>query len=275
MAQSIQGLHGHLFLTDDTNDVHAQISGRFDISDGERSAIRRAHEERATHWDYRHVICPAKESALRHLMPHGYGYETHGPCLARRLGGGFYEPDIIAHGFSKLDTHWTDVGALDYLTAVLARFQRSPSLPATVVDVGLRMGDLGVKLGLAAETVATVRCVNPTVTVIEESTIVNEGYHRIQRSAASGRALVLHDSYAHNLFEILGEMYGETIFVHSPHLDLTAANAIQPDVIWFFQAERFMPRILSNDVTWAWRQDSPAWQGMTVPAAKTGLPVPP
>lgn len=253
MAMSIEGLGGHLFLTDDTNNVHAQVSGVFVPTDEQRAGIRRAHAERAERWDYRHVICPAKESALHALMPEGYGYETHGPCLARQLGEGFYEPEAIAHGFSCLDTHWTDRGAYDYLRAAMARYPAGPALPMTIEGAGRRVGDLGIKVGIDCEDVPTVRCVNPTVTVTEESTIINEGYHRIQRSAATGRALILHDSYAHNLFHILGEMYGETIFVHSPDLDLGAAEDIQPDVVWFFQAERFLPRVPRNDVAWAWR----------------------
>lgn len=253
MAQSIEGLNGHLFLTDDTNNVHAQVSGMFIPSEEQRAGIRRAHAERSAHWDYRHVICPAKESVLHDLMPEGFGYENHGPCLAKQLGEGFYHPDAIRHGFSCLDTHWTDRGAFDYLNLATKGFPPSPALPETIEIIGRRVGDLGVKIGRAAEDVPLVQCVHPTVVVVEESTIINEGYHRIQRSAATGRALILHDSNIHNLFHILGEMYGETIFVHSPDFDLSAAEAIQPDVVWFFQAERFLPRVPRNDVTWAWR----------------------
>lgn len=253
MAKSIQGLDGHLFLTDDTNNVHAQITGMFRPSSEERAAIRRTHAERARLWDYRHVICPAKEATLHDHLPEGFGFETHGETLARWLGEGFYDPQAIRHGFSRLDTHWTDVGARDYLAAAMEHFGDDRRLPPMVEGEALRMGDLGVKIGMEAEPVPTLCALSPTRQVVEESTIINEGYHRIQRSAAKGRALILHDSYTHNLFHVLGEMYGETIFVHCPDLDMAAAREIDPDVVWFFQAERFLPRVPHNEAVWGWR----------------------
>ena len=47
---------------------------------------------------------------------------------------------------------------------------------------------------------------------------------------------------------MLSELYAETLFIHDHDFDPAFLLRYRPDVVWLFQAERFLPRIPRNDV---------------------------
>jgi hypothetical protein len=78
-----------------------------------------------------------------------------------------------------------------------------------------------------------------------------EGNLRFQRSLEpvnkGMKALILHDSFMYFLFRFVSELYEETFFINTPDLDPRFLNHFKPTVVWFFQAERFLPRVPRND----------------------------
>ena len=270
-SQVIEGRDGRLFLGGDSNGVMAQITGRVKASRRQLDAIAATHEDRARLCGahaiaYRHVICPSKESIETDKLPLELVYEGHGPSfVAQYLGTNpstrpFYDRSCLTGldgAFFRLDTHWTEVGAGAYLDAALSHFDDERAkrllhgLEAEVAPV-LLPGDLGTKLGLGPESALGLYLPNESASLLFESSLINEGHLRWQRSSrpdvAGTRALVLHDSSAAFLYRLLCELYAETLFVHTPDFDASFLRRFRPDIVWCFQTERFLPRVPCNDV---------------------------
>ena len=269
-VEVVEGCDGHLFLTGDTNDVMGQITGRVRGTPRHFAAIAAAHEVRAklcgTHGiDYRHVICPNKESIQVTRLPSPYVFEAHGPSYAAQYLATapavrpFYDRACLIgrdDAYFRTDTHWTEVGATAYLDMALRHWNDQRALAAlraldpTIASVVLPT-DLGTKMGRGPETSVGLHLPNGVATVLLQSAVLNKGHVRWQRSlgtsVAGTRALVLHDSFGLYLFRSLSELYAETLFIHDHDFDAAFVLRYRPDVVWLLQAERFLPKIPRND----------------------------
>ena len=123
------------------------------------------------------------------------------------------------------------------------------------------MGDLATHAGMGPEPYTSIKVDTPRSRIVFEGSVPNEGYVRHQQwpdPAEGVRALVLHDSFTYWNFPFLGEVFSDALFIHSPDCDYHLLAKWKPDVVWFLQAERFLPRIPSNEldlVTWLGRQE--------------------
>ena len=269
-AGALEGRDGQLFLVRDTNNVMGQITGRLKAGRRRLAAIAACHKARAEQCaalgiGYRHVICPNKESIETDKLPRGLAYEAHGPSLmAQYLATSpevapFFDRSCLvdrADAYFRTDLHWTEVGAAAYLEAALRHWNDQRALHALGAAAAeacpiVMPTDLGSKLGLGPESSVGLHLPHESTTVTQTD-VQNKGHVRWQRSErpelAGTRALVLHDSFGAFLYRILGELYAETLFIHDHDFDAAFVRRFEPDVVWLFQAERFLPRVPRNDI---------------------------
>lgn len=263
------GRDDRLFLRDDTNDVISQIDGTLAPSEAVIREFSALHEERRASLShagiaYRHVICPNKESALANYLPPEIVFEGHGPSYANQLLSAaasettFYERRVVSKdGFFVSDSHWNDTGALAYLKCALSHFGEVAALQkldrlTLAPEVRPWQGDLGRYAKIEPEPARWLRVKDPTTLVDFQGNLILEGNVRFQKSRrqceSPTRAVVLHDSFTFFLFKFLGEIYDEVLFIHGPDLGLDYVSALKPDVVWFLQVERFLPRLPRNDM---------------------------
>jgi hypothetical protein len=260
------GREGHLFLDGDTNQVQKQISGevgllwseRLKIFDAHRRAAKRAAKIGAR---YAHIIAPNKETALRRYLMDPSVYEKYGPTpvsqyfrsivCAKKFS--YFDRDALSKNselpsYYLSDSHWTAAGAITYLRRALEHFEmfdiveRLRSLEFSVSEIEC-IGDLGMKAWHEAEMIKVVHLKNTKHINVFHSEIINEGYVQHTKSHGGvGKALILHDSFAHALIPVLQELFAETLFVHCPDSLLDLEDSYRPDVIIRIQAERFFMR---------------------------------
>ncbi len=263
-----EGREGQLFLRGDSNDVRAQIQGDLLASPEQQATFMHVHCERRDELErrgiaYRHVVCPNKETALADYLPDEIGYEINGPSYARQLigdgaSGAFFSPKSLGvSDYFQTDSHWNERGALRYLQSSLDVFGDARAA-ATLSNLRIResprqwQGDLGRYAHLPPESATYLNVTDATTRVHHQGNLLLEGNLRLQRSnrpsSRGWRALILHDSFAFFLFKIIGELYEEALFIHGPDLDIAFAEAYRPDVVWFFQVERFLTRPPRNGI---------------------------
>ncbi len=183
----------------------SQITGKVRISSDLADLIVSSHNTRhalcaAAGALYRHVVCPNKESVLTDLLPPAYRFEKSGQSVVNQLLGlglkAFYDRELLVGAaktesiFTRLDSHWSEVGAALYLRAALNWFKEPCNLD-TVRDERFVLGDLAVLAGRGPEQVPTERPCRPSAAVVYENAIVNEGHIRHVTSNGRGKALVI------------------------------------------------------------------------------------
>ena len=274
LKKVVEGKDGMLFLDNDSNEVMRQITGEMKAGAKQLAALHEPHAERRALCAnlgiaYRHVICPNKESIETARLPKKYRYEGRGPSfLAQYLAACPAEPPFydraalmgMGDAYFWTDSHWTDQGALAYLRAALSHWgdaralERLEAIGPVPVDIA-RVGDLGSKIGWPPENCKALRLSTRSSEIAFEGSTTGEGYVRLNRSDAPANAgktaLVLHDSFATALYRFVAECYEEALFIHTPDLDTRYLARMRPDVLWFFQAERFLPRAARNDVVFS------------------------
>ena len=269
MADALIGKKDYLFLSADSNGILDQHCGRVTIAD-RIPALRQVHQARATlAGRYLHIVVPNKETVARDLMPEAFPYEADGPTplhqyLRPHDRTLYFAPDILAafqqEGFYyRYDSHWTTLGALTYLKAACAHFGLTDVVAALqdlklATSVDPAPGDLGSRIGRTSEGARRMDVVAPRMRPVFTNQVTNEGCIRhFSRDDAPvrQRVLILHDSMAQWLVQILAEIFSETLMIHTPDLDMDCARRMRPDLLMFLQVERFFPRVPRNDIDYA------------------------
>lgn len=277
MATFIEGLDDYLFLSDDTNEVLKQTTGEYPLTEGLAHRIWTCHAVRRFICErqsalYRHVVIPNKETVYAAKLPASVAYESVGPTPVNSWFGrlpcareiSFWQPGALAaesdgaSTYPRTDTHWNMPGALRYLRAALAYFNDTAKLAALdgldliALDPTPQAGDLGVHAGLPPELVPTVWPRHPSARMRFESPAPRFGYvrHYTNTRPVGGhrRALILHDSFVGWMLPFLAEIYAEIILLLCPDLDPRFIQQLRPDIVWFFQCERFFVRCPSNEL---------------------------
>lgn len=268
VTKYLLGRDGHLFLDNDSNSVQAQTSGQVSIDMFGMTRIKHSHamakrraRERGS--QYLHIIAPNKETAFRHFLPDPDVYERYGKTPVKQYFSSFQDAHVCSFfsddallpssvspcPYERGDSHWTESGSLHYLKLAFqhfrlhAEFERLRCL-STVTEMTSSTGDLSKLAACPPEDVVRIRLAFRWQRVCFYSDIINEGY--VQHSfcdRGTGRALVLHDSFAHRPLDFLSEIFAETLFVHCPDFLLDLEEAYRPDIIIKIQAERFFPHI--------------------------------
>lgn len=269
----VRGADGHLFLANDSNNIYSQITGKWKFGENLFSSIHETHKIRKEkseqlNCDYFHIIVPNKETSLRDFLPVEYEYECEGPTPTNFYlknfedvaSWTFFDPDILKPAqtptneyHNRLNSHWNYRGATRYLKQAFNAF----GLPESNIleDLSfsekriLDRADLGLHANESGEDVEVLNVVAPQSSKLFAGNIVNEGYVRHQTSSRGRRrAYFAHDSFMVYAFDVIGEVFSESLCVHSPDLDWDYLSLFKPDVIIFLQAERFLPRLPSNSL---------------------------
>ncbi len=268
----VEGRNQHLFLDNDSNGIMRQIRGEIILGE---EYLRRIFDFNLDIFNinslnrriYSHIIAPNKETSLRAFLPDGVIYEQYGDVPFRQYMNlfpdaknfTFFDRDLLSWRDSGVDfyyplddSHWTSRGARHYLTAA---FQATGlgKLASLISDLAVaevedvRCGDLGKHAGWPARTVNDIKVNDPKAVTIFEGDVTNEGYVRhCKCSVASGRAVILHDSFVHAAFQFLSEIFGESLFLHCPDYPADLVENFNPDFVIRIQAERFFTRTPSK-----------------------------
>jgi alginate O-acetyltransferase complex protein AlgJ len=253
-----------LFLTGDTNDVIAQVEGRYRLEPGFIDDTIRVHAERAylcaAHgmW-YRHVIAPNKETVMATHLPDTVVPRRNGPTpMDSYIAGGgtpFFQPALLQRNdgpptYYAQDSHWSTYGASLTLAAVLqevgvAAVASTAALAALTRSPRLRKGDLGSKIALQGETVLDVANPHKGAALTYANGVRNDGTARLFRNAAAAskcRLLILHDSFGTFMSDLASLIFRDVLFLHTPHFDPHFICSGNFDGVIFVQAERFFVR---------------------------------
>ena len=282
----LKGKNDFLFLDNDTNGTILQTCGNHRIDRDvlchiyDRHCVR--HQFLADYGAaYFHIIPPNKETVLSEYLPDGIKYQEFGKTPVnmymdfisdhadRGVGSilqqrTFYRPELLINldragqtPYYRTDTHWNHGAAALYLREFL--------IGAGLTDVVAKMdqmvldnsevsflGDLGKVAEAASELVVERRPQVLLSKIIYAGNIINEGYirHTIAPSPAAvpKRLLVIHDSFTHWLFPIISEIFAEVFYIHTPDVDLSFVRKFAPDYMFFIQVERFLPRLIANEI---------------------------
>jgi len=276
MASVLKGKDGHFFLDNDTNRVCDQVRGIVKLTDRQLFEIAHAHMQRgfsarATNASYAHIIVPNKETALRYLLPPEVSFEESGltPVNSYFSSGlptvnSFFDDQYLgalqlgSPCFSREDSHWNHFGAYRYLTTMLRRAgwhdiaRRIESLDLEQIS-GKQAGDLGSKLGRAAEEIQILRPSKPKARQVFTNGITNEGCLRIfhnPTSPSTKTLFLMHDSTGLWVHHFLAEAFSCVVALHYPDFDPYFLHQFRPDYVLFLQIERFFIRPPKNDVSY-------------------------
>lgn len=269
------GTNGYLFLSNDSNDVWRQVSGRW-IAPLDDFVDRWTERHTARYLlcrnhgiDYFHLIVPNKETCLISLANYEYGgtkvEKYSGPILnilSETFAGKrtiYFNPSQISEpeNFYKTDSHWNHAGAIKYLSAAFNFFgySRYASILQGLIEGWVPysiQGDLGLHAGLGPED--SLKASTPSnATCHFQTKVANEGYVRHYTNPAAQirkKILVMHDSTIHRLYDVISEMYNEVIFIHCPDFDLSFVREFGAEQVYFFQKERFTVRLSSNEASY-------------------------
>ena len=269
MQGVLVGQDGQLFLTNDSNDVIGQITGRKPLPRTDMFRIAAAHRARRVfgatvcNFRYEHMLIPNKECALQDFLPAEIAFESAGPrpvaqylaAPAARIWRPFYEAQLLSPNgderfFSRTDTHWNHAGALRYLSAFLSA--QVPHLHEPLERMAMRrftgkqQGDLGRCLEMEPEDIQIIAPQKARAQMIFSNEISNEGCVRWYRNASAPtreRAFVLHDSFTMWLLNIIPELCLETLFFHGTIFDYEVIERFNPSVVLCLQVERFFNRV--------------------------------
>lgn len=297
MTKYVEGLDGYLFLANDTNSVLSQTSGAYPFAIDLGHRIRTCHAIRRFLCSplgaaYRHVVVPNKETVYAGKLPRSVGYQSAGltpinryfDMLPDAAETSFYDAGCLVPGtgevdtYPRTDTHWNMYGALRYLREALVRFGDTDKVAeldalnvAPLATVSHR-GDLAIHADQPAERITAMWLRTQTAQVRFESPPPHHGYirHYMNNRQPKGhqRAVVLHDSFTFWMLPFLAELYGELIMLLCPDFDPVLIQGLQPDVVWFFQCERFFVRCPSNEIDMVpWIADKEREAATSLPSA--------
>ena len=270
----LEGRHGFLFLTHDTNELLEQHTGTLRFTDSQLEEWRAVLErriERANEIGARYLfaVAPNTHSVYPENLPPGIASAPRRPIhelidhLARTGSPAqVLYPDALlaAHKderrmFRRVDTHWTDRGAF-----LVYRFLIEPlsdDVPMRVVsenDIFFTdrtvTGDLGSKLDPPRyESTEFAHVAFSASHAVYDNCVDGTGSVIITRCAPAPPAtcLLLGDSYSFALLKFLSETFRTFVFVQRPSLEPGLLEHLRPDVVLSVMAERFLLRVPDDE----------------------------
>jgi hypothetical protein len=260
----LRGRDGFLFLHNDTNAVQDQVQGRRRLTPSELDAwagffleLDAAAAARGARAFY--LVAPNKECVVAERLPDGIILSEERPvrqieALVAKLG---LKATRLVYPLEALrrpgrhpaypagDSHWSDFGAM----VALAEFEAArtgtphPHPGADDFRVEYRNADLLSKLGGACVEPQPVLRRGFSPVLVSENGVTNTGRRRDWRSrdaAAQGRLLMLHDSFGDWIIPALAERFARSTTIWSHALERAVLAEVDPTVILFERAERFL-----------------------------------
>lgn len=255
-----------LFLSNDTNKVIDQITGRFILPDNFGQRWREVFDFRLSLADevgykYFFNIIPNKECVYAKYLPDNLSLSENRPVyeIIKSFPSGVewsYYFEILREAsfkqdvFSKGDTHWNYWGALIAFNEFMRKlgFQEI-SLDQISQHDSLIDGDLSSKIGqktLNTKLVLKKR----NFRVIERNDITNVGQKIVFENDDKKlpTAILFKDSFTSHQLEFFASKFSKLICLWQPNLDLEFIKRERPDFVLQQQVERFLVRI-PNDIS--------------------------
>ncbi len=260
----LRGRDGFLFLHNDTNAVQDQVQGRRRLSPAELDAwasffleLDGAAAARGAKAFY--LVAPNKECVFAERLPDGIALSEERPfrqlerlvtSLNLRATRLVYPLDALRRqgphpAYPAGDSHWSDYGAMVALAELEAARTGAPAAPppTDAFQVEYRNADLLSKLGGVCVEPQPVLRRSFKGRLVSDNGVVNTGRRWTWRSdepAAEGRLLMLHDSFGDWIIPALAERFATTTTIWNASLERTVLEEVNPTVILFERAERFL-----------------------------------
>lgn len=277
-AGVLEGADGFLFLVNDSNRLFDQHTGVTQLparwmaelakSQGYRNDLLKSLGGR-----YLHIVVPNKETTLTALLPRDMQYGVKGMPPVPRYLHRFpevreftaFEPEVLRNlgprtAYRPDDTHWTPVGALQYLAFIFATRPEYQSvvqhlLAPMNIEFIRRKGDLGSKLpGTPISIYPILKPKKNTAELLHNNGLMNRARVRVYKNPEAPdqrRILVTHDSFGETYYDLLPSIFSTVAFIHTPDFDPELTEELAPDLYLNMQVERFFIRLPSNSMVLA------------------------
>ena len=256
LAKRIEGREGWLFISNDTNDVLGQHTGRVRMggeqlerwSDLLRARMSLTHEVGAR---WLCVVAPDKEAVYSEFLPADLVPSPRRPVhqfldLAERIRAPVVYPLAelrAAKGdrllYTRTGTHWNHVGAFCAYRLTCAELSRRGVEPHVVAPDAVTWRDF--EHPREGESIRAL--VRPQVgRIVFDNRVFNHGRIIVfERDDGVGpSAVAFSESFGRQLLVFLKESFRRLVFVHTSTMPREILEREAPDVVLSFPTERFL-----------------------------------
>ncbi len=247
------GKDGFLFLRAGTNQVLSRLTGAYsltkkDLDNWGEELESRLNFAKRRGFQYRFWILPDKHCVYPDLLPDGICLFDARPSI--QLVENF--PQIVSYpvnffrdlpnrsAYYKTDTHWTEVGMVEWLNHSLSEFGCPPLDYET--ETRKYTGDLGVKLSPPqSENIQVIRY-NSQAKLIGWNGLTNIGTVKYYEGTTDTlpTALVFGDSFFNTWSDIAAQYFSKFYFIHAWCFDKSIIERLNPDIVINENVERFI-----------------------------------
>lgn len=263
----LKGKNGWLFLTNDSNRVIDQMTGRSPLAPEDIEAwritlmLRRAWL-RSIGARYIFAVAPNKEVIFREHLPDGIQISNNRPVRQLKAAGIklIYRPDTFrgADTYSRTDTHWNDLGGQRQAEILLENCRRQgvAAGPLSAMEMGFvtdtHYGDLGRKLTPPqASELIRKRVRSRQAKVVFSSKTGNTGSVVIfeGKDKSLPRGMMFADSFGGvgSVSDYVAQGFSRLVVLWQPHFDFRLIEEEKPDIVISQMVERFLP-LIPNDI---------------------------
>jgi hypothetical protein len=268
-AKVLQGKHGRLFLSNDSNDVVHQHTGERLLTEQQLVHWRQVLENRFAWLErlgipYFFLVPPNAHSVYPEDMPDELPQGPTRPALqlieeleTTDFARVIYPLEEIAAAkpdpllFPLTNSHWSARGGFIAYRRVAEEAARQ--IPMHVVseeELDLRevvyTGDLGFKMSPKVESLHVAASVSrPQARLVSDNRIANIGSMIVTecRETPPSTCLMFGDSFAERLLPFFAASFGRFVYAHLPTLDHELVRAEKPDVVVSVLNERFLLQV--------------------------------
>ena len=254
----LEGKEGWLFLSNDSNKVMEQITGRASLPADFEALWASLFAYRAVRLAdlgarYFYGVVPNKECVYQRFLPDGVNFSETRPinkvlrAAKGRVAHEYFlqcleEESLKSETYTKGDTHWNHVGAFVAFNQLM-RANCLPQMNSDLISFEEKViaGDLTEKIGLTTTTkVAVIK--RPTFKKVEFNGVQNIGQRAVyENEDKSLPTLVLfRDSFASHQLEMFASLFSRVVALWQPNIDYKVVEYERPDFVFSQQVERFL-----------------------------------
>ncbi len=275
--KALKGKNGYLFLTNDSNKIIPQITGKIKFSRKELLNWKLLLEMRHSWLEkrkikYLYCIAPNKACIVPECLPDNITLsENRLICQFKKYlsENSFVEivdpteklrqANTYRQTYNKGDTHWNFYGA--YVASQFLISEVKKSLPVReLLESDIKISqeiatdpeefDLGNKVGWENDTIYKIEFVDRSARCVFDNGVKVTGHLSIYENKNQNlpSAMVFGDSFGNIMTSYLAESFSRLVFVHQPNLDYELIEKEKPDIVISEQVERFLTK-MPNDLS--------------------------
>lgn len=245
------GQNNFLFLSEDSNSVLEQISGKQMLTSHDLDNWQKEFEKRIAHankygYCYKFIIIPNKHCVFSEYLPSNLKVSENRPAIHLSQAFPFYVGyplellKSIQNSYYKTDTHWTEIGIVNWLNSIAAKLG-VPQLDYTI-NYKEYCGDLGIKVTPNISEIAPFISFTSNSTIKYHNKIKNIGTIKYYQNSNSSLPVgcIFGDSFFNSYCHILSQFFSKLYFFHYWGFDTEIIERIKPDIVWNENIERFI-----------------------------------